>query len=228
MIQDLKNNWVDSEDYHRHIHETFCANVYADEILAPHRKYIRETAYGFGEDSFWWLWKLILNELPSHPALLEIGVYRSATLSVWKLLRPDAIVFGITPLDTTGGLPEDDYAEKIRALHEKFNLPQPNLLIGSSHEPEIVKKAGSLLYDCVYVDGDHSFGGALQDLTDYSAMVKKGGYFVIDDCNTEMSMIFGYFQGIPEVYEAKKAWLDTNPPFEFVCSVVHISVFRRV
>lgn len=228
-LKTLTNNWEDTPEYHKTINESFHSNVtiFSPDLKA-HRDFVEHNAHGFGERSFWWLWKILLDSLGEHPALCEIGVYKGATLSVWRLLRPDAYIFGITPLDGTGIGIETDYLGEIRRIHDEFKQPMPTIYKGLSDAPDVVAKVAAILYDVMYVDGGHSYETALFDLTTYSEMVKKGGYLVVDDCNNEMNMEFGMFQGIASVTDAKIAWLSTNPPFEFVCSVVHISVYRRV
>jgi Methyltransferase domain len=228
-LEDLKNQWHDSPEHHTHIHELFVQMVNNDWGLNDHRTYCEKFVYGMGERSFHYLWKLILTELPESPKLLEIGCHKGQILSLWKMLREDAQVYGVTPLDGRGtGWTEDDYAAHIKKIHDDFGLEQPTLFIGGSEEQVMVNLAIKHKYDVCYVDGNHSFEGCLFDLITYGAMVKQGGYMVIDDSNCDLNMIFGYFQGIDTVTEAKLRWLETEGiEWEFICSVVHISVFRR-
>lgn len=228
-LQSLKETWIDTPEYHQKIHESFIDNVNADEVLKSSRDFVEQNVFGFGERSFWWLWKLICDELPPNANLLEIGVFRAATLSLWKLLKPKANIYGITPLDSSGGVWESDYAADIELIHKKFDLETPTIFKGRSDNDNIIKAASGLLYDVVYIDGDHSYGGCYGDLINYASLVKHGGYLVIDDCNTEMSMPFGFFQGIEDVYKAKAEWwLKNKDQWEFICSVVHISVYKRI
>lgn len=226
----LQQLWLDTPQSHAHTHEMFVELVNKDSELDAHRTYVETKVFGMGERSFWWLWKLICEELPESSSLLEVGVFKAATMSLWKLLRPDADVYGVTPLDGRGtGWTEDDYAAHIRNIHNDFGLGQPVLYVGGSEEPEMIHKASmSAPYDVVYVDGGHSYETALSDLLNYSILVRDGGYLVIDDCNCEMKMPWGYFQGIQDVCDAKRKWLDVEGHgWEFIFSVVHISVFRR-
>lgn len=230
-LTELKNQWQDTPESHQHIHELFTSLVNKDEQLNAHRTWVEQNVWGFGERSFWWLWKLICEELPEKcPAMLEIGVFRAATLSLWQILKPDAFTVGITPLDTSGGVWESDYAKDIVTIFKQFNIPEPPTIIPfSSHEKIAIYRAKRYTeYSVVYLDGDHSFEGTLADLNDYAPMVKQGGYLVIDDCNNDMNMPFGYFTGIQTVTDAKTEWLSSNgSDWEFICSVVHISVFKR-
>lgn len=227
-LQEMKDNWVDEPQYHQLIHESFILLVNGTWGLNDHRTYVESNIFGMGERSFWWLWKMLLEELPSNPKLIEVGVFKGATLSLWKMLREDAQVFGVTPLDGRGtGWTDDDYLAHITKIHKDFGLDMPTLFVGGSEESEIIKSAVKKQpYDVVYIDGDHSTEGALSDLNNYSTMVKPGGYLVIDDCCCDMKMPFGYFQGIQEVQDAFDQWHKTG--FEFVCNVVHLRVLRRV
>lgn len=227
-LNDLKSTWQDTADYHKDNHEFFCQFVNDDPLLDAHRTYVEQHIWGFGERSFWYLWKLIMDALPEEPKILEIGVFRGATLSLWGLLNSNAEIYGITPLDTSGDVWESDYAADIKKIHDDFDLAQPIIIKGKSQEANVISQAKGK-YDLVYIDGLHTYEGCLADLENYAPMVKKEGYLVIDDANTDMSMPWGYFQGIFDVTEAKKTWFSkTNGEWEFVCSVVHIAVYRRV
>ena len=229
-IQDIKNNWGNTEELQKAMHENMCELVDNDHELKLHRDFVQDNVFGFGERSFWWAWKLICAELPENPTLLEIGVFRSATLSLWKLLRPDSKVFGITPLDTSGDMWESDYEADIKHIHDKFNLPQPFIFKGRSDNPEIVAAASSFLYDVVYIDGSHTFEDSLHDLNTYARLVKEGGFLVVDDAASRFNMPFGYFTGIKEVCDALQTWEASAGAkrFEFCFNVKHLMVYKRV
>jgi len=227
-LADLRDNWQDVPAFHQSIHEHFMALVNADPKLDAHRTYVESKVFGMGERSFWWLWKLLLETLPENPKLLEVGVFKAATMSLWKMLRPDATCYGVTPLDGRGtGWTEDDYFAHITKIHHDFGLDMPILYVGGSAETPIIEQVyHSRPYDIIYVDGDHSEVGALADLNNYARCVKQGGYLVIDDCCCDFHMQFGYFQGIQSVQDAFDQWDSSE--FKFVCNVVHLRVLRRI
>lgn len=231
-LYNFKQQWVDNEAHHKHIHELFSQHVTNDPILDVHRTYIEQRVFGMGERSFWWLWKMILEELPEQPKLLEIGIFKGATISLWKLLREDAQVFGITPLDGRGtGWTEDDYWLHIQNIHNDFELEQPKLFIGGSEEAEMISAAyNESPYNVLYIDGNHSEEGALGDLINYAPMVKKDGWLVVDDSACRTSQPFGYFQGIQSVCDALEKWEQTEiaKEFEFQFNVVHLMVYKRI
>lgn len=212
------------------IHETFIENVNNDELLNLHRNFIQDHVYGFGERSFWWLWKILLGELGERPKLLEIGCFKGATLSVWKLLKPFSSIYGVTPLDSTGIDWEGDYLQLIKDIHSRFEQLMPVIIHGLSESKEAIETAQSLGdYDCVYIDGGHERRHIDNDLTYYAPMVKVGGYLVIDDCANDLNMLWGYFQGIADVTDGVVDYMKKNGnEWEFICNVVHIKIYKKI
>lgn len=239
-LNTLKSEWVNTPEYHAHINDLFTELVNKDDRLREHRDWVQNNIFGFGEKSFWWLWKLICEELPERPYMMEIGIFKGATLSLWHLLKPKAFTCGISPMNGAGtGWTEDDYWGHLNTIFGKFNAETkdknpPIIIEGLSQADNILTDMNRLSleiggFNMIYVDGDHSYSVALSDLTNYSRFIKPGGYLVIDDCNCDLNFPpTGYFTGIAEVTQSKIDWLATNPPFEFVFSVVHISVYRRL
>ncbi len=225
----LKSEWRDDPQYHKHVHETLSALVRLDEQLNEHRQWVRSNIYGFGEDSFHWVWKLILADLPPNPALIECGVFKGQILSLWKMIREDAKVFGITPLDESGGVWVDDYAKSLEIIHEKFNVPMPHIFKGRTDNEQVMKAATSLLYNVLFVDGDHSFDGCMHDLVTYAPCIKSGGWLVLDDAANRTNQPFGYFCGIDTVSAALAEWENTEiaKDFEWQFNVVHMMVYKR-
>lgn len=232
-LDQLKSEWKDEPEYHAHIHELFCENVNNDQVLCEHRDFVQNQIWGFGERSFWWLWKLICDEIrgnnKGYPYLLEIGVFRGATISLWRMLMPDAIVFGISPLSTAGGMWESDYAADIKKIHKTFNIHHPEILKGFSSDGNIINEAAKASpYSVVYIDGGHEKADIDNDLLHYAPMVKVGGYLVIDDACCDMKMPWGYFQGIQPVTDGVLEYMhEHGNDWEFITNVVHLRVYKR-
>lgn len=229
QLDELKNNWVDTPDYHAHIHESFIENVNNNHELNIHRTWVSDHVWGFGERSFWWMWKLILDELPERPKMLEVGVFKGATLSVWKLLKPYATVYGVTPLDSTGIGWEGDYLQMIDEIHSRFEQLKPIIIHGLSESKEAIETANATTpYDVVYIDGGHEKHHIDNDLLHYAPMVKPSGYLVIDDACCDMKMPWGYFQGIPPVTDGVLEYMNEHgSDWEFITNVVHLRIYRR-
>jgi len=154
-LTDLRDNWQDVPAFHQSIHEHFTSLVNTDESLKMHRDWCDQNFHGLGERSFGWVWKQICADLPPHPTMCEIGVLRGQIISLWKLLRPDATVIGITPLDSSGNVWESDYKADIAKIHDEFRLVQPIILHGYSQDTEIVKQMSGTLLNVLYIDGSH-------------------------------------------------------------------------
>lgn len=229
-LQEVKEYWQDNPMVHTSINERFTACVDADIELKTYRDFIESRIFGFGERSFLWLWKLLVDEMPPSFSFLEIGVFRGQILGLIALLSDrevrNAYISGITPLDNTGGHWESDYKADIELLHENFGLRRPIIIKGLSTDPEIIYDAGKKSYDIVYIDGGHSYEVASSDILHYSPMVKPGGYLVIDDCANKYQLPFGYFRGIESVSRAVDEVLP-NQQFKEVFSVVHNRVFQK-
>jgi hypothetical protein len=63
------------------------------------------------------------------------------------------------------------------------NAGKPHhLLIGDSHDPEMIHKVGQLSpYDFLFIDGDHSVAGVRADFRNYQSLVRSGGIIAFDD-----------------------------------------------
>lgn len=220
-------NWENSKEYNQRIHEEFIQKTNSIPELKELRDYVEANAFGFGERSFYWMWKLIVDEMPQTFTFLEIGVFRGQTLALIKLLAKlsgkKVKVYGITPLDTTDGHWESDYKKDISDLHKLFRLPQPTIIKGLSTDESIIQVMSEKTFDLVYIDGGHSYEVALSDLKNYGKLATK--YLVIDDCANDLDMPFGYFQGIQSVTNAVNDYIPTTN-LKFQYNVMHNKIFK--
>lgn len=230
--------WVDSEECAQDIKDRFGDYMSADKELLFHRLYIVNSGYGMGESCFHWLWRLIVDIMPTFFRFLEIGVYKGQILSLVKLLanreHKFADVTGVTLLSDfagdTGEFPkfEDvDYRERIEDLHDRYDLFQPRLVVGDSTAQETqaeVRKYGP--FDIVYIDGCHEYNYVMKDLLGYSPMVRPGGLLVVDDCSSNLNMPKGFFKGIEPVSRAVRMVIETDPRWEHLLAVAHNRVWR--
>lgn len=227
-IQDIIEAWKDTPESHKRLHELFVDKTNETPHLKSLRDWVEVSIFGFGERSFYWMWKLICDTLSKDFNFLEIGVFRGQTLALIRTLQPDANIYGVTPLDGTDGHWESDYKSDIELIHDKFNLKQPNIIKGLSNDQLVIKEAfGNSDYDIVYIDGGHSYDIVKQDLFNYPHMVKQGGYLVIDDCCHKYQIPSGMFPGIETVSKAVDEWFP-NEDFKELFSLVHIRVFQRI
>ena len=235
-LQECQERWQNTEEKAKEINEAFIQKVNSNERLNEHRTFVENHVFGFGERSFHWMWKLIVDDLPKSFSFLEIGVLKGQTLSLVKMLADMAgkkvTRYGVTPLNTEGGVWESDYKKDIEFIHDKFELTKDyKLLVGLSEDPAIIKQASKLKLDVLYIDGGHEERHVVNDIENYSPLVKVGGYMVIDDCCNTFAQPFGYFCGIEAVTRVVDRMLPPVTPsseWEFVFSVVHNRVYRKI
>jgi len=196
------------------------------------RTFVEENAFGFGEKQFYPMHKLLVEELGDDISFLEIGVFRGQTLVLYGLLRElcskNIEIIGITPLDSTDGHWESDYEFDIKYIHDKFKLPQPTIIKGLSTDPDVIKKATAV--DILYIDGGHTKEVVTSDIENYSGLVKKGGFLVIDDsANNIPGTINGYFWGIQAVSDVVDELLPNteNNEWEYLGNIIHNRVWKR-
>jgi hypothetical protein len=231
-VEDVQAVWQDTRETHKLINESFQRSMERTPYLREHRDWVQKNIFGFGERSFHWMWKLIIDKMESSFSFLEVGVFRGQVLSLVQLLADNqakqADIYGITPLTGADGHWESDYSRDIEQMHEAFNLGKRyNIIQGMSTDADIIEQAKQRSYDIVYIDGGHTYPVVKSDVAHYPNMVKPGGYLVIDDCANKYNMPFGYFQGIAPVSKAVDEVLP-NSRFKELFNVVHNRVFQRI
>lgn len=233
-LNELETTWVNSAAYAKGLHDSFCALVNANPKLKEFRDYVEQHVYGFGERSFIWMWKLITQELPPDFRFMEIGVYKGQILALMRMLSHKATIYGITPLDVSGGMAYRNYEQDIIDLHERFNIPCAyKLFKGRSDDTDIIDQVMNVVpcLDVLYIDGGHGYDEAKQDILIYSPLVREGGYLVIDDCaNNNFAHKHGMFMGVQEVSNAVDSILPPatdNIEWQHIGSVVHNRIWRR-
>jgi hypothetical protein len=120
-----------------------------------------------------------------------------------------------------------DYIDIIKKLFAKFNLnfDKVDLNKGFSTDPEIIRKFSTAKVDLLYIDGDHSYEGALSDIINYSERINKGGYLVMDDASFYLPGSV-FWKGYKSVADACEA-IDKNT-FVNVLNVAHNRVYQRI
>lgn len=83
---------------------------------------------------------------------------------------------------------QEDYILKIKELFNKFSLDfsKIRMLKGFSSESKILKETEEDKFELLYVDGDHTYMGALQDFQKFGAKVVTGGWLVADDAGCSL------------------------------------------
>ena len=122
---------------------------------------------------------------------------------------------------------DEDYFGLMESLFRRFDtdLSRVNLHRGYSTDPEIVADLKSKQFQVIYVDGDHSYKGALHDFKTFGPMVTKGGFLVADDAGCALPGT-SFWKGHESVSQA--AEILPSLGFVNILNVGHNRVYERV
>ena len=231
---DIKEQFPKLNPQHQYFHHYFW-NL-APDWLKNHREYFSKEKRAFGEDAFHAMWYLIFKELKPQK-VLEIGVYRGSTLSLFSLLsqqfQTQTEVHGISPFTSAGDavskyLDNINYYDDVKKNFDYFNLPYPFLHKGFSTDKEMVNFIKSNMWDLIFIDGNHDYEIAKADFDVCSMSIRKGGLIVLDDSSLYTSFKPPFYSNAGHPGPSRVA-SEINPDlFVEILSVGHNRVFKKV
>lgn len=237
-LQEIVAGYTDSIAVHDAIYQSFVAKVEADPQLRAHRDFVEMNKHGYGDRAFHYMWKLLVEQMPEEFRFLEIGVYKGQVLSLIRMLsnmltRSSKIV-GVTPLSPAGDRFSNhdncDYVEAIRGIHQEFGLDmkQTEFVVGYSQDYGGIQSSAEFgPYDLVYIDGCHELEIVVIDLTYYPAMLKSGGFLVVDDASVYLQMPGYIGRGFSDVSVAAQQIIDGDPRFTQLFACGHNRVWQK-
>ena len=202
--------------------------------LIKHREYFSSQGRGFGEDAFHAMWYYLFEQYKPKN-ILEIGVFRGQTISLFELLSRHfdykAEVWGISPLgavnDSVSQFPTNiEYETDIKLNYAFFNLGEPNLLKASSIEKKARQFIKSRKWDLIYIDGNHDMPYVISDYMNCADALSETGLLVVDDSSLNRNFNRnGSFKG----HVAPSEIVDKIAVHEFdlILSVGHNNVMRN-
>lgn len=204
--------------------------------LNEHRNYFSQNYRGFGEDAFHAMWYFVFREFKPKD-ILEIGIYRGQTLSLFSLLGNklefETDIHGISPFTYAGDqvstyLRDLDYYNDVKSNFDYFKLPHPTLHKGYSTNKDMINVIQSKNWDLIYIDGNHDYDVVIQDFNNCVNNLKKGGLLVLDDAslNTDYQPDFYSTAGHPG--PSLIASEIDHELFEEVLSVGHNRVYKKI
>jgi len=204
------------------------------EPVRTHRKYFSCENRGFGEDAFHSLWYLLFSEFKPRQ-VLEIGIYRGQTLSLWALLAKmiefTVEIHGISPLSAAGDAntryPELDYLQDIKDNFAHFGLPLPFIHQGLSTDPDMVKLIQSITWDLIYIDGSHDYETVRHDFAICSKALKTNGLIVLDDAAKFTDYIPPAYAFAGHAGPSRVAGEIDSRDFQEIIGVGHNRVFQK-
>jgi cephalosporin hydroxylase len=233
-IIEITEQYRQTSEFHKLIDAEFVRLVDDNPLLKSYRDFIERHCFGFGERSFIWMWKLILDYFGDKPIkFMEIGVFRGQILCLVRMLAHHITRIGISPLDSSDGHWESDYYSDIMQLHSEFNVPKDFFILhGLSTDKNIMINAHGVAneLDCLYIDGGHTKEVVQSDIINYLPLVKKGGLIVIDDCANNLNGIYpGRFWGIQDVSDVVDKYLpmDEDDNYKHLFNLIHNRVWIK-
>jgi hypothetical protein len=188
-IDDYTVEEIESIKDRNQLYEIF-KNAYDSlpDIVKEHRKYFGEGGRGFGEDAFHTMWYYIFKHYRPEN-ILEIGIYRGQTLSLFQLLSQhfniDSNVVGISPLTSAGDSKSNyadiDYEKDILENFDHFKLKHPRLVRAYSTHGNARYEIKSSTWDLIYIDGNHDYENVLIDYFNCVDALTQTGIIVLDD-----------------------------------------------
>lgn len=221
------------------------ARTEAVPLLRLHRDLAERHGWASGDRAGPAVWLDLLAQLAADfPSLrlLEIGVFRGQTLSLWSLIAKglglDAEIVGLSPLanrlTSDSSLladppPHDlaqitDHGAFLPEWIKTFSLDagRLHLIVADSGDPRAVAAVGTA-YHLVYLDGDPAQEALEQDIAHYGETVVPGGFLVIGDPLREMP---GWFRSDRDPVGRARASVDPAK-FEPPLIVGTFSLHRR-
>lgn len=159
--------------------------------------------------------KDIISHFPQGMLMAEVGVYRGSyalhlvkcnpaelyLIDIWKRVEGDSVYATIDSYNK-----EDDKHAVNKKITEKRMQPYPFVRIVQSDSVLAATTFNDGYFDAVYIDGDHSYQGCLNDLYAYAPKVKNTGFMFGHDFTHTAKWI--------EVQEAVIKFAEDNPEWQ--------------
>ena len=233
-INQLNLNFKSRNAKYKYFHHYFW-NI-APEWLRKHRKYFSQNQRGFGEDAFHAMWYFIFNEFKPKN-ILEIGIYRGQTLSLFALLSKkfniNTNIHGISPFASVGDsvskyLENIDYYSDVKKNFAYFNLKPPFFHKGLSTAKAMINLIQSQKWDLIYIDGNHDYEIVKHDFTVCSKQLNRGGLIVLDDASLYTDYKPSLYSTAGHPGPSKVALEIDSNLFDEILAVGHNRVFRKI
>lgn len=207
----------------------------APDWLRNHRIYFRNGNKGFGEDAFHTMWYYLLNHLKPKN-VLEIGVYRGQTISLFGLISKnigfECNIYGISPFsnakDSVSDYIEIDYYEDTLKNIGNFNLNNIKLKKGFSNDKEMIEFIDSILWDLIYIDGNHDYDVVFEDFNNCARNLNIGGVIVLDDSALYTDFLNPSYSTKGHPGPSKMALNIDSNYFEEIFAIGHNRVFKKI
>lgn len=130
-------------------------------------------------------------------------------------------------IDNANFYADADYEGIVRRLFNHFELDFDAVRFyrGFSTDLEILRRLASETYHVIYVDGDHTYEGALHDFRTFGPKIVPGGWLVADDAGGDLPGTI-FWKGHEGVTRAVRELPSLG--FKNVLNVGHNRVYERL
>lgn len=139
----------------------------------------RPAAMGYNDKSALWYYA---SRVPKNGVIVEIGSFRGGSAALMATVNPDARIYCVDPWLSSAEsyIYNGDIFKEFQ--QNTRNYPNITPLRGRSDEV-----AGHFIdkIDLLFIDGDHSYRGALTDLTCWNWKTKPQSYTIMHDADRE-------------------------------------------
>lgn len=135
---------------------------------------------------------------------VEIGCYAGGSACL-MLQRPNT---NVTSIDLGNPILPDVVYSNVKKLN-KFNN-EYSYIQGNSSDETVISQINKDI-DILFIDGDHSYSGVINDFNNFSKHVKTGGYIVFDDYHDLVSS--------PGVYPAVNDIIKSLSNYEIIGTI---------
>jgi hypothetical protein len=207
------------------------------KLLKLHRRYFSRFGRGYGEEIFHLMWLELFYKYKPRK-ILEIGVYRGQTISLFSLLCEKMLnssnfqVHGLSPFsnlgDSVSNYPELNYLKDCLKNLKFFQCRNVFLHQLLSTEPEAINLIRNGSWDIIYIDGSHEFDIVKQDFENALIGLSEDGLIVLDDSSLYLSHPndTGRFWGHPGPSRIAKEFASSK--LRHVASVGHNNVYKKL
>lgn len=175
------------------------------------------------------LWALLARHYnwPVHiHAISPLAGQPMPKLGVWR-----SLLYRLSPsfrerVDSGDFYPEEDYRQIVRDHFSKYELSfdAVRLVRGYSTAPDVRSAVAANRFELIYIDGDHTYAGAMADIEHYAPKIIPGGWLVMDDAAYGLPGT-SFWKGYETVARACLRLPDLG--FDNVLNVGHNRVFER-
>ncbi len=130
-------------------------------------------------------------------------------------------------IDNANFYADEDYAAIIRAHFSQHGLDFNAVKVhrGFSTDPVLLQTLANETFHLIYVDGDHSYAGALHDFKTFAAKIPAGGWLIADDAGGDLPGTT-FWKGHEAVTRAVQIMPSLG--FKNILNVGHNRIFERI